>query len=128
MPLASALKRVPSKSPTKYCTPLPPHNAPWLTEMNSTQRVPVTRPSSARMGSSTRSGTSQMLLAAEPAGPKVDARVQSLRLADVYSHISCRSAATTSITQRCVGACQKTLGSRNSVDWMSMIGLPAYGV
>ena len=64
----------------KYCTPLPPHSAPWLTDITSTQRLPVTVPSAAVMGSSNSSGTSQMLLAAEPAGPKVDTLIQCRRL------------------------------------------------
>ena len=74
----SAVKRVPSKSPTKYCAPEPPAIAPGLRLTIITHLVFLRLPSTA---SGNRSGHSQTPPVAL-AGPKSLRCVQSLRFGE----------------------------------------------
>ena len=59
-------------------------------------------------------------------GPNSESRVHCLRLAERQIRTLCSLAITATIRHSWAGSYQKTLGSRNSREPMSMTGLPEY--
>ena len=119
--VVSALKVVPSKSPTKYWAALPPNGPPGLMLHTSTHffsSVPATL-------SWNMSGHSHTPSCAPMPLPKRLASFQFFRSGEVKMSISFSKAWASSMTHCPVRSSQNILGSRASVSSVTM-GLPGY--
>ena len=121
-PRCRRVKRVPSKSPTKYCAAEPPAIPPGLRLTTITHLV--------LLAVAVDGEREQVRALPDAAGRRWRGRSRSLASSPSGS-ASCRAGpcarrpSTTAITHLFSGAYQNTFGSRNSPEPMSSTGLPA---